>query len=95
MQHELTVQTVSSATANRSQAVKIMEEAAEVFAARDMVAKAYKQKADMKVVLHLERILADEIADLIIAAVGLAQRWNIDLPAALTRKSAKNKERGY
>lgn len=95
MLHTLTVETTSNATASRAQAVKVLEEAAEVFASRDMMQKAHEQGVDAKVALHLERKLADEIADLIISATGLAQRWNIDLASALARKSKVNKERGY
>ena len=91
----MTVETTSNATASRAQAVKVLEEAAEVFASRDMMQKAYEQGVDAKVALHIERKLADEIADLIISATGLAQRWNIDLASALARKSKVNKERGY
>lgn len=95
MQLTLTVTTASSSSAGRPQAVKVMEEAAEMFAARDMVQKAYEQKVKPNVMLHLEGKLADEIADVLISACGLAARWNLDLQAALDRKAGANKERGY
>ena len=91
----LTVCTTANAVSGRAQATKILEEAAEVFAARDAVQKAHEQDAGSTIRLHVESKLADEIADLIIAACGLAERWDLDLTAALARKANRNKERGY
>ena len=97
----LEVTPLPSASRGREQAVKIMEEAGEVFAASDRL------DADLArwiQVLQLDprawmagekgRMLEDELADLITAAAGLAQAWRLDLPSAMERCRIRNQERG-
>lgn len=90
----LTVVTTNNSVAGRAQAVKVLEEAAEVFSARENLEAAYSIHHADHIEL-LERELANEIADLVIAATGLAERWDLDLTSALARKANANRERGY
>ena len=81
----LTVKTVAKATKGRDQAVKILEEAAEVFEARDALEDEIRF-LEAGEVADAGCDLADEIADLVIAACGLAESWDLDLTRALARK---------
>ena len=73
----------------KAQRCKLLEEAAEAFAAA--------QEADEHPDVGWERIVADELADTIQAAVNLAAAHGItaqELDAALTRCRERNRERG-
>lgn len=91
----LNVNVITSAFASRGreQAVKILEEAAEVFEAREQLdGPDYGFSATDE-----ERFaLACEIVDLITAAAGLATAWNLDsetLQKAAVTVNAKNDKR--
>jgi len=75
---------------DKEAALKPLEEAAEVFGAW--------QKYDLWYRLVREETglhnLSDELADVIQAACNLADRYGIDLQAALERCEQKNRERG-
>lgn len=91
----LTVHTVSRADRSRNQAVKVLEEASEVFAAREALQAVVD--GELGAIAEAERMndLALEVADLIIAACGLSDAWGLDLQAALHDKARINEERGY
>lgn len=75
----------------KESALKPLEEAAEVYGAwQDMD----NWKTNTWAEYRLRIILADEIADCITACCNLANRYNIDLQAALDRVEEHNKKRG-
>lgn len=85
---------------DKEAALKPLEEAAEVYAAWQLVeqceqtgpgvcdCKRYTDECEVK------NVLADELADTITACANLAARYHIDLQAALDRVEAHNRERG-
>lgn len=86
---------------DKEQACKVLEEAAEVFGAWQVVetcghidapnvcdCKRYADDCAVKA------YLADEIADVIQAACNLAERYGIDVAAAMQRCEERNRERG-
>ena len=75
----------------KAQRVKLLEEAAEAFAAAQEVDAA--RDAGMPAV-EVEMDLADELADTITACANLAARYGLDLQAALDRVERHNRERG-
>lgn len=83
---------------DKEQACKVLEEAAEVFGAWQTLDEAeivdgYTDENGL--VVELAKIdLADEIADVIQAACNLAQRYGIDVAAAMQGCEARNRERG-
>lgn len=97
----LTVSTFPTNCTDKEQAVKVLEEASE---ARE----AWQQLAGLKTIVPMlvpskelddlidshREILADEIADTITACCNLAERYGLDLQAALDRVERKNRERG-
>lgn len=94
----LKVATFFARCTGKQQAVKVLEEAAEVFGAwqrlrstRYLVGKGALDEYS----LHEARIeLADEIADVITAACNLARRYDLDMKAAMARCEHRNMERG-
>lgn len=74
--------------ANKECARKVVEEAAEAFSAWESLDLFGGEDADL-----LEET-ANEIADCVTACVNLADRYHIDLQAALDRVEAHNRERG-
>jgi NTP pyrophosphatase (non-canonical NTP hydrolase) len=85
--------------ADKEAAVKVLEEAAEVFGAWQCLDDALMPDEDgyefPEEMIDGEReMLADELADVIQAACNLSDRYGIDLGAALERVEAKNRERG-
>lgn len=85
----LDVQTFDTGCTDKEQAVKVLEEAAEVFGAWQYVS----QFNPLGMMLNANR-LADEIADVIMAACNLAARYGIDLDAAMLRCHERNHRRG-
>lgn len=83
---------------DKEQACKVLEEAAEVFGAwqaldDNLEFQAQYHKATIGATLaHVD--LADEIADVIQAACNLAERYGIDVAAAMARCEQRNRERG-
>lgn len=85
-------------------ALKPLEEAAEVYGAwqgldglLDYISVVKLETPHMAKYLNAdaERYdLADEIADCVTACVNLADRYHIDLQAAIDRVEARNRERG-
>jgi NTP pyrophosphatase (non-canonical NTP hydrolase) len=68
-------------------AVKVLEETAEAYGIWDAISK---QGNDPDALLFL----ADELADVIQAACNLADRYGIDLSAAMGRCEERNRNRG-
>ena len=76
-------------------AVKVLEEAAEVHGAWQMVQGAEIVEDRESVIYRMWRLrLADEIADVIQAACNLAARYDLDLGAAMERCEQRNRDRG-
>lgn len=76
-------------------AVKVLEEAAEVFASYQVLDREYARANDEKSYMPaLRSHLEDEVADVIQAACNLANRYNLDLSAAMKRCEIRNRERG-
>lgn len=72
---------------DKEAAVKVLEETAEAYGIWDAISK---QDYDPE----LLPFLADELADVIQAACNLADRYDIDLQAAMRRCEERNRERG-
>ena len=98
----LTVRTFRMGTV-KEVALKPLEEAAEVFGAWQCLGETawgdleriIKDNAPIDFENRLKLgVFADEIADCIQACVNLADRYGIDLPAAMERCEARNRERG-
>lgn len=95
----MTVRTFRHGT-DKEAALKPLEEAAEVYAAWQLVeqceqngpgvcdCKHYRDECEVK------GYLADELADTITACANLAARYGLDLQAALDRVERRNRERG-
>lgn len=94
----LKVGTFKADCTGKQQAVKVLEEAAEVFGAwQRFVSTRYlvSKGAIDEYSLHKAKLeLADEIADVITAACNLAERYGLDMKAAMERCEARNHERG-
>lgn len=76
-------------TTGKGQAVKVLEESAEVFGAWQYVS----QFNQLGMMLNANRI-ADEIADCMQALANLADMYDIDLEAAMRRCDRRNEARG-
>lgn len=80
---------------DKEQACKVLEEAAEVFGAWQTLDLEYARANDEKAYMPaLRDAMADEIADVIQAACNLAERYGIDVAAAMVRCEQRNRERG-
>lgn len=90
MEYELKVRTFIMGEPKES-AVKVLEEAAEVFGAWQDYEDTHEEYDSHS---WATRDLADEIADVIQAACNLAARYDIDLSAAMVRCEERNRERG-
>ena len=77
---QLEIATWHTCCSDKEQAVKVLEEAAEVFSAWESC-----ESFD---------VLADEIADVITAACNLARMYELDMHAAMERCEKRNRERG-
>ena len=79
---------------DKAAALKPLEEAAEVFGAWQEYNTWLELGVDDKYSEDERIILADEIADCIQACVNLADRYGIDLQAAMVRCEERNRRRG-
>ena len=79
----------------KESAVKVLEEAAEVFASYQTLDREYARANDEKPYMPALRTeLEDEIADVIQAACNLAARYNLNVADAMTRCEERNRARG-
>lgn len=81
---------------DKDAARKVVEEAAEVFSAWETLSHSAVLDG-IGFNPHIERrtaALADELADCITACCNLAERYGIDMQAALDRVERKNRDRG-
>lgn len=81
---------------DKDAAVKVLEEASESFNAWETLSHSAVLDG-IGFNPHIERRkadLADELADCITACANLAERYGLDLQAALDRVERKNRERG-
>lgn len=94
----LKVATFDTHCTGKEQAVKVLEEAAEAFGAwqtfRAVSLLAGMCLADAESLENTEINLEDELADVITAACNLAERYNLDMKAAMERCEQRNHERG-
>lgn len=94
----LKVATFRTHCTNKQQIMKVAEEVLEAFTAWQMceaitvLADRCLADADSLEVAEIE--LADEIADVITAACNLAERYCIDMKAAMERCEQRNRDRG-
>lgn len=88
---KLEFETFRSDCSDKEQAVKVLEEAAEVFSAWEQIDNEYLVATCGFRVLEN---LGDEVADVIMAACNLAARFNLDMEEHMRRCERKNRERG-
>ena len=98
MTYELTVHPFRTGT-DKEAAVKVLEEASEVMtewhAYKRMTKNEHLQaKWERKYNDEQRDVLADELADVIQAACNLADRYEIDLQAAMRRCDRRNRDSG-
>lgn len=88
LQNNITIEVATWYTGctGKEQAVKVLEEAAEMYAAWETSAKSRK--------VMIFDGLSDEIADVITAACNLANMYDLDISAAMERCAKRNHERG-
>ena len=105
---KLEVSTFRSDCSDKEQALKVLEEAAEVFGAWQVLVGAqedysYLGRYDgdysgegyyLDEISAAKRCLSDEIADVITTACNLAERCGLDIDSALERCEKRNRERG-
>ena len=95
---QLTVSTFRADCTDKEQALKVLEETNEAYAAWQILDDALggdESDGFTRELVEAERErLADEIADTITACANLAERYGLDLQAALRRVERKNRERG-
>ena len=95
---QLDVSTFQTDCTDKEQAVKLLEEASEAYAAWQILDDALggdESDGFTRELVDAERErLADELADTITACCNLAERYGLDLQAALGRVERKNRERG-
>ena len=89
----LTVRTFRMGT-DKESAIKVLEEASEVRAAWQEYDRWLGIDIAEKYRIEERTMFADEIADCIQACVNLADRYGIDLQAAMERCEKRNRERG-
>ena len=89
----LTVHPFRADCTDKEQAVKVLEEAAEVYGAWQTANVVFE---NFKTCGHgfLRDKFSDELADCITACVNMADRFGVDLQEALDRCERKNRERG-
>ena len=104
----LDISTFRADCTDKEQAVKVLEEAAEVFGAWQDAAYTCDESflkngccstdslapCTDALYCHMMDALADELADTITACANLAERYGLDLQAAIDRVEARNRERG-
>ena len=98
MSYQLTINPFAMGT-DKEAAVKVLEEAAEVYAAwqtYERMTKNERLQAKWERECNDEQrdVLADELADVIQAACNLADRYDIDLASAMMRCEDRNRARG-
>lgn len=77
------------------EAIKVLEEAAEVFGSWQVLDREYARANDDKPYMPALRTdLEDEVADVIQAACNLADLYDLDIEAAMGRCEQRNRERG-
>ena len=93
---QLDVQTFDTGCSDKEQAVKVLEEAAEVFGAWQEFEYFWHEQyhIDEETRWVVEDRLADEIADVITAACNLASQIGVDVESALLRTAERNHQRG-
>ena len=105
---QLTVRTFRADCTNKEQAVKVLEEASEAREAHQALrglldvrrellgaGQTYVPSREMADLIDAHRaLLADELADCITACCNLAERYGLDMQAALDRVERRNRERG-
>lgn len=92
---KLEVSTFHTRCSDKAQALKVLEESAEVYSAWQALNIEYARANDNKPYFPAMRLaFADELADVITAVCNLAARYEIDLQAALDRCEQRNRERG-
>ena len=95
----LQVVTFDTNSSDKRQAVKVLEEAAEVYAAWKELEAATKlaEKGLMSgdSLDGYEDALAEEVADVITASCNLGKMLGLDIPQAMAECYLKNKARGY
>ena len=79
---------------DKESAIKVLEEASEVRAAWQEYDRWLRIDIVEKYRIEERTMFADEIADCIQACVNLADRYGIDLQAAMERCEERNRERG-
>lgn len=90
----ITVHTFECGT-DKEAARKPSEEAIEVYAAWELMGREEADQYSSQLNKTLAVMdFADEIADCVTACVNLADRYHIDLQAALDRVEERNRERG-
>lgn len=87
----LDVSTFRTDCTDKEQAKKVLEEAAETYGAWETLGRPWANFIPCERLLDA---LADELADTITACANLADRYGLDLQAALGRVERKNRERG-
>ena len=95
----LEVKTFRMDCTDKEQAVKVLEEAAEVLGAWQVIDECSDSSGCVECGFRPDNCcaphdLADEIADVIQAACNLAARYGIDMAAAMERCERRNRERG-
>ena len=78
---------------DKEASVKVLEEASEAREAWSMMDE-YTRKFPSQNGAYVCTHLADELADCITACCNLAERYGLDMQAALDRVERKNRERG-
>ena len=95
---QLHVSTFRADCTDKDAAVKVLEEASEAFNAWQILDEAMtcgEQDGFTREYIEGERrMLGYELADCITACANLADRYGIDMQAALDRVERKNRERG-
>lgn len=98
MPMRLDVSTFRTDCTDKEQAKKVLEESAEAYGAWEGLAATREVEAALgayaMMVPSFADDLADELVDTITACANLAERYGIDLQAALDRVEQKNVERG-
>ena len=81
---------------NKEAAVKVLEEASEAREAWQTLDNVRKTTNAFVAVMEVRCLhdLADELADCITACANLAERYGLDMQAALDRVERRNRERG-
>lgn len=88
---QLEIATWYTGCSGKEQAMKVLEEAAEVFSAWEKTCLPIVQFGGGS---PFDGALADEIADVITAACNLARMYGLDMHSAMERCAERNRDRG-